>query len=942
MLELGITLIIAAIVVIAIVYIISIWIYKRAPANMGFIRTGFLGTKVCLGRGAIVLPVFHEVSWVSMETIKLIVSRSRDQAILTSDKIRVDVVAELYTHVGHTVDDLLTASRSLGEKTFDPEQVRSLLEAKVVSALRSYAATKTLNELHENRDSFAQAIKTNVATSFQANGLTLEEVTIVTMEQTGKEYFKTDNVFDAEGLKIITEITSNARREVHNTEKRTTVSIRQKDLDTQVELLELERQEAFAMANQDKAIANEQALQLGEKQIYVLDQRMAVEEREIENEKALERMRTEREIAITVEAQKRETSEIQKARALEQERRDREIAIIAKAKQEELANIERNLALEQAEKDRQIALIAKAKEQELVEIDRMLARERAEKDREIDLTAKERERQQADIQRITEVMSAEEAAREKRHHAAEEAALAMRKRSLETKLEILELDKNEAFAATRQEQEVSNETARVLSEKQRYILDQRWEVEQEEIDKALALEKAQIDKEAAVIDETKVREAAEIRRALAREQEERDREIALVAKAQELERAEIRRRLAREREDRDRQVALVAKEGELRRAEVQQELAVELEEREREIALIAKEREREKADIQRFLAREQEERDREIALVEKTRHLEEVEAKRLETTAERERAEHAAESVRLLADAERAKAIELIDIGKMAESRRIDEENKAAITKMHMITQAEARKLSAEQESDSILIRARATSDAQKINADGIEREAGAKGRADMEIESLRVVNTQRMFEAEASGIEAKADALKRYNEAATFLELAKMHIEAERDVHIDQAKAMGNALQGAQIRMYGGGDGTVDTIRSMFTSGFGIGEVLEGVAQSLPEGLRQRLAEDGIRGLFARPQGTPQFRQSVERLDVLVRKVMRTAKARDVPYTEALALLEEQAGEDTEQRNAIGLLREVNQNGMFDDVPFDKVWALVQATAKMADRSAE
>ncbi|MDH3236015.1 MAG: SPFH domain-containing protein, partial [Alphaproteobacteria bacterium] len=135
-----------AIIVIAIIYILSIWIYKRAPANMGFIRTGFLGTKVCLGRGAIVLPVFHEVTWVSLETIKLIVSRSRDQAILTADKIRIDVVTELYTHVGRTVDDLLTASRSLGDKTFDSDKVRNLLEAKVVSALRSYAATKSLSE----------------------------------------------------------------------------------------------------------------------------------------------------------------------------------------------------------------------------------------------------------------------------------------------------------------------------------------------------------------------------------------------------------------------------------------------------------------------------------------------------------------------------------------------------------------------------------------------------------------------------------------------------------------------------------------------------------------------------------------------------------------------------------------------------------------------------
>ena len=134
MLELVISLIVIAIIVIAIFYIISIWIYKRAPSNMGFIRTGFLGTKICLGKGAIVLPVFHEITWVSLETIKFAVSRAREQAILTADNIRVDVTTELYAHVGHTEDAVLTASRSLGEKTFDPDKVRNLLEAKVVGA----------------------------------------------------------------------------------------------------------------------------------------------------------------------------------------------------------------------------------------------------------------------------------------------------------------------------------------------------------------------------------------------------------------------------------------------------------------------------------------------------------------------------------------------------------------------------------------------------------------------------------------------------------------------------------------------------------------------------------------------------------------------------------------------------------------------------------------
>src|SRR5215472_15003434 len=338
MLELVISLIVIAIIVIAIFYIISIWIYKRAPSNMGFIRTGFLGTKICLGKGAIVLPVFHEITWISLETIKFAVSRAREQAILTSDNIRIDVNAELYAHVGHTESAVLTASRTLGEKTFDAEKVRNLLEAKVVGALRSFAATKTLKQLHENRDGFAREIKESVSESFVANGLVLEEVTIVSLEQSTKEYFRSDNVFDAEGLKVITEITSEARRKVHTTEKQTTVAIRNKDLTTQLELLEIERQEAFARANQDREVANEQTKQLREKQIFVLDQRMALEQREIENEKALEQYRTERDIAVTAEARRRETSQIQKELALEQERRDREIALIAKGREEALAN----------------------------------------------------------------------------------------------------------------------------------------------------------------------------------------------------------------------------------------------------------------------------------------------------------------------------------------------------------------------------------------------------------------------------------------------------------------------------------------------------------------------------------------------------------------------------------------------------------------------------
>ena len=941
--ELLITLIFLVIVLIAILYIISIWVYKRAPANMGFIRTGYLGTKVCLGRGAMVLPVFHEVTWVSLETLKLIVSRSREQAVLTSDKIRVDVVAELYAHVGRSEDDLLAAARSLGERTFDTEKVRNLLEAKIVSAVRSYAATKTLSELHENRDAFAKAVQASVVESFHANGLTLEEVTIVTLEQSAKEFFNKDNVFDAEGLKVITAITSDARRQVHNTEKKTTVSIRQRELDTQLELLEIEKQEAFARAHQDREVANEQAQQIGNKQMYVLDQRMDVEQKEIDNEKALERMRAERDVSATEESRRREAAEIQKTLELEKARRDREIELVAKTEEEQLANIQRKLAEERAERDRRIALVDKAKEEELVEIARELAREQARTDKEIELIAKEQARQVADIDRTTAVMAREEAARDERHQSSEVTALSVRRRSLETRLAMLVIDKDEAFAQAQQEREVANERARVLSEQQRFILEQRWQVEQEEIAKAQALEQeeiakaqaleaAQIQKDVAIIDETRKREAADIRRGLARETEERDRDIALVAKAGELEQAEVQRRLGVEVEERGREIALTGKDEEVERARVQKARAVEIEERERDIALIAKEQERERADIQRFLAREQEERDRQIALAAKTRELEQAETHRLEMTARREQAEHDAESVRRVADASRQKEIDRIRAEKEADTRRIDEENKAQITRMHLLTQAEARSLAAEREAEATLTRARANSEAQQISAVGIEREAGAVGRAEVSIEALRVENTQRRFQAEAVGIEAKADALKRYNESATFLELAKLHIEAERDIHIDQAKAMGTALTGAHIRMYGGDGGTVDNIRQLFTSGFGIGEALEGVAQSLPEGLRDRLARDGIRGIFRRPDDGP-LSGHVGHVQTLVDAHL--ADALDTPFATALERLREASGGDEQASRAVEVLGSVNEGGAFDDVPFATAWSLLQALAK-------
>ena len=66
-------------------------------------RTGWGGEKVILGGGALVLPVLHEIIPVNMNTLRLEVRRADDQALITRDRMRVDVMAEFYVRVKPTL-----------------------------------------------------------------------------------------------------------------------------------------------------------------------------------------------------------------------------------------------------------------------------------------------------------------------------------------------------------------------------------------------------------------------------------------------------------------------------------------------------------------------------------------------------------------------------------------------------------------------------------------------------------------------------------------------------------------------------------------------------------------------------------------------------------------------------------------------------------------------
>jgi len=328
---------------VAIVGIIT-RLYRKASANLAFVRTGMGGVRVVQDGGCIVVPVMHQVIPVSMETMRLNVERRGTHALITKDNLRVDLSAEFYIKVQANADDILQAARSLGAKNIEPKAVSELVQEKLVSALRTVAATKDLVELHSKRDEFASSVQAIVTHDLASNGLTLESVTISALDQTDPSQLQERNVFDAQGLRKIAEITQKARVERNDIEREAERQVQEKNVFTTKKVLDLQRDQAEFEAEQKMKVANVRAAREREVAEFKIAQDEAVSRRDIEKMKAIE------------------TAEVERTLAVEQAQIAKKIALIAKMKEQETTDILKKQAVEVAERAKEVAVAQKEEE----------------------------------------------------------------------------------------------------------------------------------------------------------------------------------------------------------------------------------------------------------------------------------------------------------------------------------------------------------------------------------------------------------------------------------------------------------------------------------------------------------------------------------------------------------------------------------------------------
>src|SRR4051812_35737888 len=319
-------------------------LYRKASANMAFVRTGWGGAKPIKDGGTFVMPVIHQVIPVSLETMRLNVERRGPHALITKDNLRVDLSAEFYIKVQANRDDILQAARSLGSRSVQPDAVSELVQEKLVSALRTVAATRDLVDLHCKRDEFASSVQAIVIHDLAHNGLTLESVTISSLDQTDPTQLQERNVFDAQGLRKIAEITMKAKVERNEIEQESSKQVVQKNVATRKTVLDMERDQAEFEADQKAKVANVRAEREREVAAFKIEQDEAVSKRDIEKMKNIE------------------TAEVERTLAVEQAQIGKQIALVAKQKEQETTTILKKQAVEVAERGREVAVAEKERE----------------------------------------------------------------------------------------------------------------------------------------------------------------------------------------------------------------------------------------------------------------------------------------------------------------------------------------------------------------------------------------------------------------------------------------------------------------------------------------------------------------------------------------------------------------------------------------------------
>jgi uncharacterized membrane protein YqiK len=276
-----------------------------------------------------------------MQTIRMTVARTGEAALITKDRLRVDVGADFYVSVTPQADAITRAAQTLGKRLFQPDQLRGLIDGMMIDALRSVAARMTMDELHENRAQFVREVREGLAEAMANYGLQLDSVSLTGLDQTPFSALDENNAFNAVGMRKLAEVIAKSKKERAEIESDSDVSVRRAAMEAAKRKLEIDLEQRRAEIAQGQEIETLMAAQLAE-----VAQRKADSERTA----AQARIRMEQDIqaADIAREQAIREAEIAQSRALEDAESARQVQLATRSQEESRAQAQADAARAEA------------------------------------------------------------------------------------------------------------------------------------------------------------------------------------------------------------------------------------------------------------------------------------------------------------------------------------------------------------------------------------------------------------------------------------------------------------------------------------------------------------------------------------------------------------------------------------------------------------------
>ena len=498
---------------ISVAFIAAVIRYKKPKADVALVRTGGRGSKINITGGLWLNTIIHEVREVSLNTIRLEILREGQDAFITADFNRADVEAVFYLQVQPMEEDILRAAQSLGDKNVTPETMKELIEQKLEGALRSVAAESDIEELLQKREEFADKVQQAVGVNLRTeNGLKLESVSIIRVDQTPIDTLDLENRFDAIGIRTITEITADQAREKERIVQEKEVAIVQIDVEAQILKLEAEQDQAWAESDQQKNIAIYAAEREADTLQFQFEMEQSVQEREFLMKQEVEKARVAQEQAVQereIEAmQMVETAKIEQEQVVAEREIEKNLVVetkqIEQTRKVQITELEANLAvsMERIEMEQEVEV---REQEKLLEVERAkLTMEEGVGLRDIEKTlvietakiSQEQQVQQRDIEKNLVVETAQ---------IGQERQVSLTEIEKTQTVEVAKLSQEEVVGMREQEKLLEVERAKLTMEEGVGLRDvektlvvetakigQEQQVQQRDIEKNLVLETAQI------------------------------------------------------------------------------------------------------------------------------------------------------------------------------------------------------------------------------------------------------------------------------------------------------------------------------------------------------------------------------------------------------------------------------------------------------------------